>query len=134
MTQQHGQEDEGGLSESSRLAALRRVYITFVVLFLRSVLHQARIEQQYLTTSYEPDCEYDNGEIQERNVGERPHSILQTRFILHLGPLEQTAEIQLFVGQRIQIGPGKYRCAGHLRVQGTGATRPHLLDPALPRD
>jgi len=24
-------------------------------------------EQEYLTTSYEPDCEYDDGELLERN-------------------------------------------------------------------
>ena len=31
----------------------------------------------YLTTSYRPDCDYIDGELQERNVGERPHSFVQ---------------------------------------------------------
>jgi hypothetical protein len=30
-------------------------------------------EQEYLTTGYEPDCEYDEGVLLERNVGEQPH-------------------------------------------------------------
>jgi hypothetical protein len=33
-------------------------------------------EQEYLTTSYEPECEYDEGKLIERNTGELPHSIL----------------------------------------------------------
>jgi Uma2 family endonuclease len=32
---------------------------------------------EYLATGYEPDCEYDNGLIVERNVGEFEHSFLQ---------------------------------------------------------
>jgi Uma2 family endonuclease len=32
---------------------------------------------EYLRTSYRPDCDYVDGELQERNVGERPHSFVQ---------------------------------------------------------
>jgi len=33
--------------------------------------------REYLRTSYSPDCEYVDGRIVERNVGEKGHSILQ---------------------------------------------------------
>ena len=33
--------------------------------------------EEYLSTGYEPDCEYDNGLIVERNVGEFEHSFLR---------------------------------------------------------
>jgi hypothetical protein len=33
---------------------------------------------EYLSTTYRPDCDYIEGELQERNLGERPHSFLQT--------------------------------------------------------
>jgi Uma2 family endonuclease len=33
--------------------------------------------REYLRTSYSPDCEYVDGRIEERNVGEKGHSILQ---------------------------------------------------------
>jgi Uma2 family endonuclease len=33
--------------------------------------------EEYLSTIYEPDCEYDDGVIVERNVGEFEHSFLQ---------------------------------------------------------
>ena len=34
--------------------------------------------EEYLSTGYEPDCEYDNGRIVERNVGEFEHSFLES--------------------------------------------------------
>jgi Uma2 family endonuclease len=34
--------------------------------------------EEYLSTVYEPDCEYDDGVIVERNLGEFEHSFLQT--------------------------------------------------------
>ncbi len=33
--------------------------------------------EEYLSTAYEPDCEYDDGVIVERNLGEFEHSFLQ---------------------------------------------------------
>ena len=34
--------------------------------------------EDYLNTSYSPDCDYVDGEVLERNSGEREHSELQT--------------------------------------------------------
>jgi hypothetical protein len=33
---------------------------------------------EYLTTSYQPDRDYVDGELKERSVGEQPHSVVQT--------------------------------------------------------
>lgn len=33
--------------------------------------------EEYLHTSYDPDCDYIEGEVRERNMGERPHSLMQ---------------------------------------------------------
>jgi hypothetical protein len=33
--------------------------------------------EQYLKTPYEPDAEFVNGEVEERNVGEYDHSVVQ---------------------------------------------------------
>ena len=32
---------------------------------------------EYLTTTYRPDCDYVDGQLRERNVGERPHAFVQ---------------------------------------------------------
>jgi len=36
--------------------------------------------REYLRTSYSPDCEYVDGRIEECNLGEKEHSILQLYF------------------------------------------------------
>lgn len=67
-------------------------------------------EQDYLTASYEPDCEFDDGELLERNVGERPHSILQVEFSGVFRDLRKRRRIvRVFTEQRIRIAARKYR-------------------------
>jgi hypothetical protein len=34
--------------------------------------------QEYLAASFDPDRDYVDGELQERNLGEQPHSLTQT--------------------------------------------------------
>ena len=33
--------------------------------------------EEYLSTSYDPDCDYVDGELEDRNVGEKGHSKVQ---------------------------------------------------------
>ena len=39
---------------------------------------------EYLDTDYEPDCDYVDGFLEERNVGKKKHSRTQTRLIAWL--------------------------------------------------
>lgn len=66
-------------------------------------------EHKYLTSIYHPDREYDDGELQRRNWGERPHSILQGEFAVYLHDLRKRFGIRTFLGQRIRVAPLKYR-------------------------
>ena len=67
-------------------------------------------EQEYLTTSYEPDCEYDDGELLERNAGELPQGRLQLEFGGFFGDLRKQGRlIRAAVETRIRIAPRKYR-------------------------
>jgi Uma2 family endonuclease len=66
-------------------------------------------EQEYLATSYEPDCEYDDGELLERNVGEQPHGILHLEFGAFLREHRKRLGIRVLIEQRIRIAPRKYR-------------------------
>jgi len=67
-------------------------------------------EQEYLSTVYEPDCEYDEGELQERNVGEIPHGILQGEFWGFFKELRKRRRVvRAFLETRVQIAPRKYR-------------------------
>ena len=40
--------------------------------------------EEYLRTSYRPDCDFVDGEVLERNVGETDHSWLQTMLSAYL--------------------------------------------------
>ena len=39
--------------------------------------------EEYLRTTYEPDCDYVDGEVLERNLGERDHSKLQSELVFY---------------------------------------------------
>jgi len=66
-------------------------------------------EQEYLTTTYEPECEYDEGVLLERNAGEQPHSILETAFGAFFFERRKRFGIRVLTEQRIRIAPRKYR-------------------------
>ena len=64
--------------------------------------------EEYLNSDYEPDCEYNNGVLEERNVGEFDHSFLQ----IFLGTLftNHIADWRVFAltEQRVQLNPRRY--------------------------
>lgn len=66
-------------------------------------------EEEYLRTSYEPDCDYIDGRIAERNVGEYEHSGIQTTlgviFTLHRIDWGVKAKSEC----RLQVAPNSYR-------------------------
>jgi Uma2 family endonuclease len=64
--------------------------------------------EEYLSTVYEPDCEYDNGVVVERNLGEFEHSFLQTVLAaLFTNNLEDWGVFAL-TEQRVQISPQRF--------------------------
>ena len=65
--------------------------------------------EQYLRTSYSPDCDYVDGQVLERNLGERDHSSAQKALILYLGNREAQWGIQVFPEQRVQVSPTRFR-------------------------
>jgi Uma2 family endonuclease len=64
--------------------------------------------EEYLSTGYEPDCEYDEGVIVERNLGEFEHSFLQTILAaLFTNNMDGWGVFGL-TEQRVQISPRKF--------------------------
>ena len=59
--------------------------------------------EQYLATSYSPDCEYVDGEIVDRNLGEFNHSFLQSRVLLLFGDLEKRFPVLGLTEQRLRV-------------------------------
>ncbi len=65
--------------------------------------------EEYLASSYEPDCDYVDGHIEERNLGEKAHAILQLRIgsylLTHYERVGAVAATEL----RIRVSPTRIR-------------------------
>jgi Uma2 family endonuclease len=66
-------------------------------------------EEEYLSHCYEPDCDYDDGLIVGRNVGEFDHSFLQTILSSVFTANMDIWAVYALTEQRVCIAPRKYR-------------------------
>ena len=65
--------------------------------------------EEYLRTNYDPDCEYVDGQIVERNLGEKTHSRIQGEFIFHLRARAKELGMEVLPEQRVQVSPKRFR-------------------------
>ncbi len=60
---------------------------------------------EYLSASYEHDCDYIDGELQERSLGETSHSFLQTIVAAIFHAHRHAWSVVAGVEHRVQVGP-----------------------------
>jgi Uma2 family endonuclease len=65
--------------------------------------------QEYLKTAYEPDCDYVDGVVEERNLGEYEHGKVQGVLIRILGNHEVEWGIDVVPECRMQISSSRFR-------------------------
>lgn len=65
--------------------------------------------EEYLNTDYEPDCDYVDGFLEERNVGKKKHSRTQKRLETWLTAREQQHGFEVLPEQRVQVSPRRVR-------------------------
>ena len=65
--------------------------------------------EEYLATAYRPDCDYVDGEVLERNMGETPHSRLQKYFLKYFDAHEDEWNIEALPEERVQISATRFR-------------------------
>jgi Uma2 family endonuclease len=65
--------------------------------------------EEYLSTTYDPDCEYVDGELIERNMGESDHSGIQMIVAAELYNQRREHGIYVFPELRVEVSPGRYR-------------------------
>jgi Uma2 family endonuclease len=65
--------------------------------------------EEYLNRSYEPDCEYLDGEVIERNVGEPDHSGLQIIIGKWLLLRSEELGVHVFPELLVQVAPSRFR-------------------------
>ena len=74
--------------------------------------------EEYLRTSYEPDCEYVDGEVLDRNVGEQDHSYVQKRLLVFLSLREQQWGIYALQEWRMRVNQKRYRVPDLVIIAG----------------
>ena len=62
---------------------------------------------EYLATTYHPDCEFVDGELVERHVGEHDHSRIQALVAALLIQREGEGRFRVFTEQRVQVAAGR---------------------------
>lgn len=65
--------------------------------------------EEYLASTYEPDRDYVDGEVVERNLGERDHSSLQLRIGAFLYARREQWGIEIFSEFRVQVAKNRFR-------------------------
>ena len=87
--------------------------------------------EEYLSTSYEPDCEFDDGVIVERNVGEFEHSFLQTLLATIFTNNMESWRAYGLTEQRMQIAARKFRIPDVCVLRMDAAAEDILTHPPL---
>ncbi len=65
--------------------------------------------EDYLHMSYSPDCEYVDGLILERNVGQGKHSFTQGKILRRLADLLEAKGLLVLPEQRTRVSPNRVR-------------------------
>ncbi|MFN0106941.1 MAG: Uma2 family endonuclease [Bryobacteraceae bacterium] len=65
--------------------------------------------EEYLATVYEPDCDFVDGCLEERNVGEWDHAQLQASIGASLLARYKTQGLKVLSGLRIRVAPRRVR-------------------------
>jgi Uma2 family endonuclease len=65
--------------------------------------------EEYLATSYRPDCDYVDGEVVERNLGTRDHGWLQTAVAAYFFSRRRQWNITVITELRIRVKPTRFR-------------------------
>jgi Uma2 family endonuclease len=71
--------------------------------------HELVSVHEYLATCYRPDCDYVDGMIEERNVGEWDHGRVQARLVGFFLSRERRTGIRVVPELRVQVKPTRFR-------------------------
>jgi Uma2 family endonuclease len=65
--------------------------------------------EEYLHTVYEIDCDYVDGEIVERNGGERDHSEMLVEFVYYFRTRRRELKTHVFAAVRMRVSKTRFR-------------------------
>ena len=64
---------------------------------------------EYMHTSYSPDCEYIDGVIVERNVGQGKHAYTQSKILRRVGDVVEPKGLMVLPELRTRVSPTRVR-------------------------
>jgi Uma2 family endonuclease len=85
--------------------------------------------EEYLNTTYEPDCEYLDGELVERNAGKTKHALLQGMLFAYFFNRRKVWGITPIVEERVRIRERRYRIPDLCVIQGEPPEEDVLTTP-----
>jgi Uma2 family endonuclease len=86
---------------------------------------------EYLSTSYRPDCDYVDGVVLERNLGEYDHASLQRELIVYFDARRKEWGIRVVPEQRVQVSPTRFRVPDVCVVLGEPAEQIFKTPPFI---
>jgi Uma2 family endonuclease len=87
--------------------------------------------EEYLTSVYRPDCDYVDGEVLERNLGERDHSYVQVALGSYFFARRKAWGIEVYPEQRVQVRANRFRIPDICVVVGSTKEKIFTTPPFL---
>ena len=85
--------------------------------------------EEYLRATYDPDCDYVDGEVLDRNMGELDHSRTQRETIRFFCSKQEDWHVYCFPEQRVQVAPRRFRIPDVCLVLGKEPDEQIFRDP-----
>lgn len=77
---------------------------------MNAFAHPVRVSvEEYLASSYRPDCDYIDGEVQERNLGEKEHAAIQAILTFLFMQNRKAWGIEVYPELRVQVSANNFR-------------------------
>ena len=87
--------------------------------------------REYLSTSYRPDCDYVDGVVLERNLGEYDHARLQSELLVYFHARRKEWGLRVVPDQRVQVSPTRFRVPDICAVLGEPAEQIFRTPPFI---
>jgi len=87
--------------------------------------------EEYLTTAYRPDCDYVDGRIEERNLGEHDHGFLQALLAALFMNNRSTWQVRAVTEVRTQVNRARFRVPDVSVLRADAPREPIIRHPQL---
>lgn len=87
--------------------------------------------EQYLRTVYRPDCDYVDGRVEERNLGEYDHGLLQTLLAVLFTNNRQIWGVRTVTDVRMKVSEHRFRVPDVLVLRADAPKEQILTHPPL---